>query len=88
MGKVKKHKARTDFAASDGVCRAHLNHYEAWQWQNHAVGIIFFSRDREAIQWEDGQSWKKTCWMMEKTWNWSGGSTNIRTRTRNTQEDI
>lgn len=33
----------------------HHTHCETWWWQHYAVGILFFSRDREAGQnwWED-----------------------------------
>ena len=36
----------------------HHPHCETWWWQHHAMGTLFFSRDREAglSWWEDGWS--------------------------------
>ena len=38
--------------------RTHRSHHETWWWQHHAIGMLFFSRDREAglSWWEDGWS--------------------------------
>ena len=42
---VERHSCRTLHPPS-----THHPRLETWWWQHHAVGVLFFSRDREAAQ--------------------------------------
>ena len=71
----------------------HRPHHETWcWWQHHAVGMLFFSRDREAGRswWEDGwsQIQGRKLVSLKKTWNRGGGSHFRRTTALNIQPDL